>query len=127
MLRKAASRTFGVLLVFVIMVWAVDASAQAAPGSIPGLQFRTHQIVDQRQGLALATIAVPAHWHVSSRVQWTYSDVNHPIRAFVRAEAPDRSGADAANVESSTKTPNRQGAAVIRTDRAMRAGPFLTR
>lgn len=75
-----------------IMVWALDASAQAAPGNAPALQFRVHQIVDQQQGgLVLATITVPTQWHVTSRVQWTYSNVSHPVRAIIRAEAPDHS------------------------------------
>jgi hypothetical protein len=90
--RKAIARIYGVTLMSFIMVWALDALAQAAPGNAPALQFRAHQIVDQQQGgLVLATITVPAQWHVSSRVLWTYSDVSHPVRAIIRAEAPDQS------------------------------------
>lgn len=92
MLKKAASRTFGMWLIFAMMSWSVDVSAQAASANMRGLQFRTHPIVDKQQGgLTLATISVPVHWHVSSSVQWTYSDVSHPVRTFLRAEAPDRS------------------------------------
>jgi hypothetical protein len=54
------------------------------------LQFRAHQIVDQQQGgLVLATITVPTQWRVTSRVQWTYSDVSHPVRAIIRANGKD--------------------------------------
>lgn len=56
------------------------------------MEFRTHAIVDeQHAGLVVATISVPAQWRVRSSVQWRYSDVSLPVRAWARAESPDGS------------------------------------
>jgi hypothetical protein len=56
------------------------------------MQFRTERILDPQQGgLVLATISVPQQWRVNSQVTWTYSDVSHPMRSFVRIESPDGS------------------------------------
>lgn len=56
------------------------------------MQFRAHPIIDQQHGgLVVATITVPQNWRVTSRVEWQYGDVSHPVRATGRAEAPDGS------------------------------------
>jgi len=74
------------LVAFSLLGFAALACAQAA------IAMRTHRIVDEQQGgLVLGTITVPARWNVKSRVVWTYADVSHPVRATLRAEAPDGS------------------------------------
>jgi hypothetical protein len=71
---------------------AALSSCAAAQGQGPSIPFRTHAVVDAQQGnLTIATLQVPVQWRVSQSVQWRYADVSHPVRAFVRAEAPDGS------------------------------------
>src|SRR6185295_8778171 len=73
-------------------VWGVAPMAWAQPAAPAQMQFRVHPIVDQQQGgLVLGTITVPQSWKVTSRVEWKYADVSHPVRAMARAEAPDGS------------------------------------
>lgn len=85
------TRLLHIGLMILAAAWFDHAFAQA-PQTSGGLQFRSHRIVDEQQGgLVVATISVPAQWHVHSKVHWTYGDVSHPVRAFARAEAPDGS------------------------------------
>lgn len=68
------------------------ALAGAQPGGPPQMQFRVHPVHDQQHGgLVVGTVTVPAHWRVSSRVDWNYGDIDNPVRSMVRAEAPDGS------------------------------------
>lgn len=81
-----------------MLIAAVPAAAQtgapapAQPAPRGQMQFRVHPIYDQQHGnLVVATITVPVHWRVASRVEWRYGDVSSPVRAMARAEAPDGS------------------------------------
>jgi len=84
--------TLGAVLALVAAGIADPAWAQPAGAAPAQMQFRVHPIVDQQQGgLVLGTLTVPQSWKVTSRVEWKYADVSHPVRATARAEAPDGS------------------------------------
>ena len=71
---------------------AAGAAAAAPAPDAAKMQFRVQPIVDKQQGgLVLATITVPQDWKVTSKVEWNYQNVSAPVRATVRAEAPDGS------------------------------------
>jgi hypothetical protein len=84
--------TVRAVLALVAACLAETAWAQPTGAAPPQMQFRVHPIVDQQQGgLVLGTITVPQSWKVTSRVEWKYADVSHPVRAMAPAEAPDGS------------------------------------
>jgi hypothetical protein len=58
----------------------------------PKTRMKAFQVVDEQQGgMVVERMAVPEGWRTMKSVRWNYNDFYTPVRAFIRAEAPDGS------------------------------------